>query len=298
MKEVPFLTVRIQITAPAKINLTLDISGRRSDGYHLIRTVMQSVDLCDTVTLRLQAHGGIEIQCSSPAVPDDQRNIAYQAAQAFFAAAGCEGQGVSIKIKKKIPVAAGLAGGSADAAAVLLGLNALLDQPIPHDRLLDIAEQLGADVPFCLTGGTMLAEGIGSLLSPLPDMPDCFIVLAKPEHGVSTRDAYRLFDSLETVRHPDVDDVAEAICEGDLAHVSKLLANVFEETNHSPEIGRIKETMRRYGCVGCCMSGSGPSVFGLFADKGDAEDCVSELKQGYDEVFLCRPLSHGCRVND
>lgn len=298
MKEVHFLTVRIQITAPAKINLTLDILGRRSDGYHLIRTVMQSIDLCDTVTLRQEPNSGIEIQCSSSAVPNDQRNLAYKAAQAFFKAAGCEGQGVSIKIKKRIPVAAGLAGGSTDAAAVLLGLNTMSNEPLTRDELMDVAEQIGADIPFCLAGGTMLAEGIGSLLSPLPDMPECFLVLAKPEHGVSTKEAYRLFDSLKSVKHPDVDGVAEAICEGNLGQTGQLLANVFEETNHAPDIGRIKETMRRYGCVGCCMSGSGPSVFGLFADKGDADDCVSDLKHDYDEVFLCRPLPFGCRVND
>ncbi|MCI8496648.1 MAG: 4-(cytidine 5'-diphospho)-2-C-methyl-D-erythritol kinase [Clostridiales bacterium] len=289
--------MRIQITAPAKINLSLDISGRRSDGYHLIRTVMQSIDLCDTVTLRLEDHCGISVRCSSSAVPENEHNIAFKAAQAFFKTIQNESYGVSIKIKKRIPVAAGLAGGSTDAAAVLLGLNHLLNGPLSTDELMDVAEQVGADVPFCIEGGTMLAEGIGSLLSPLPNLPDCFLVLAKPQEGVSTKEAYRLFDSLTSVRHPDVDGIAQAICAGNLVQTSALLSNVFEEVNPPSDVSHIKETMRRHGCIGCCMSGSGPSVFGLFQDKSRADGCISELKHDYEEVFLCRPLSHGCRMD-
>ena len=172
--------MKLTVNAPAKINLTLDIIGRRNDGYHLVKMLMQSVDVCDTVTVWDDADSPIQVFCNREEIPVSEANTAYRAAQAFFEAAKIENPCIGIKIKKRIPMAAGLAGGSADAAAVIVALDRMFETRLSEAELTDIGERVGADVPFCIFGGTMLAEGIGTILTPLPDLPDCYIVLSKP----------------------------------------------------------------------------------------------------------------------
>lgn len=291
--------MKVVLKASAKINLLLDILGRRDDGYHLVQMIMQSVDLQDTVTIiSTENPEEIKVICAGNGdVPEDETNTAYKAAKRFFEETGVEKTGISIKIKKRIPVAAGLAGGSADAAAVIAGLNELFHCGLDDDKLADIGEAVGADVPFCLQGGTMLAEGIGTILSPLPDMPACFIVLCKPESGVSTAEAYRDFDSLPSCDHPDFEDMSDAICIRSLEEIGKSVANVFEQSTKLSEISAIKQTMNSFGAVGACMSGSGPTVFGLFENRGDADRCCSELRDSYPFAVICEPCSDGLEID-
>lgn len=290
--------MRITVTAPAKINITLDILGKRADGYHVLKMVMQSVSLSDTVTVWNEDDGKISVTCNADSVPCDDSNIAARAAREFFSFAGIENPGIGIKIKKRIPVAAGLAGGSADGAAVLLALNELFSTGFSASELCEPGLKVGADIPFCLLGGTMLAEGTGGILTPLPDLAPCHIVLVKPKQSVSTKEAYTLADTAEILRHPDTDDVVEAICGGDLKAVGAGLCNVFEQVIKLDEIDEIKSVMLGCGALGACMSGSGPSVFGIFDDKGAADDCLNELVYKDMEAYICSPESRGCRVED
>lgn len=282
--------MKVVLKACAKINLLLDIMGRRDDGYHIVKMVMQSVDLQDTVIVSLTGEPGeIKLICTGAEIPEDSSNIAYKAAELFYEETELTNPGICIKIKKKIPVAAGLAGGSADAAAVLTALNSLHDDVLPIEQLADIAENLGADVPFCLTGGTMLSEGIGTILSPLPDMPECFIVIAKPDMSVITAEAYKAFDSLKDVSHPDCQNMIDAICMRDLSAVSKSVGNVFEQVIEDDTVAMIRTVMRDNGASAACMSGSGPSVFGIFENKSDADHCASELRDFTEQAVVCKP---------
>lgn len=292
--------MKVAVKASAKINLLLDIVGKRGDGYHLLQTIMQSVDLRDTVTVSLTGEpGGIRLSCSgNDDIPLDERNTAHKAATRFFKETGTENPGISIKIKKKIPSSAGIAGGSADAAAVLLALNSIFHGVASDEQLFNIGEKIGADVPFCLHGGTMLAEGIGTILSPLPDMPSCFIVLAKPEAAVSTLRAYGEFDKLSEVNHPELEAMTDAVRAGDLKAVCSHMGNVFEQSINLPEIAKIKELMLSFGAVGACMSGSGPTVFGIFESRDDAQHCCAELRDSVAFAAVCEPCSKGCELDD
>ncbi|MCI9272768.1 MAG: 4-(cytidine 5'-diphospho)-2-C-methyl-D-erythritol kinase [Clostridiales bacterium] len=290
--------MKITVDAPAKINLTLDIIGKRNDGYHLVKMLMQSVDLCDSVTVWDTGDNDVSLSCDQEGVPDNQSNIAYKAAAAFFAHTGLVNPGIGIKIKKRIPIAAGLAGGSADGAAVLVALNHLMGTELTLDELCDIGETIGADLPFCLVGGTMVASGIGTILTPAPDLPDCYLVIAKPPIQVSTKEAYSLCDDRERWQPPYTDDAVEAVCDGSLPLIGRTFYNEFEELLQLKEVERIKQIMKDCGALGASMSGSGPSVFGLFSEKGEAEDCADVLKEQYQEVFVCRPMDRGCTVED
>ncbi len=285
--------MRMSAEACAKLNLTLDILGKREDGYHLLRMVMQSVTLCDTVTVWTDNGGGITLQCSQEGVPCDHRNTAYRAAELFFETTGLQNEGIGIKIKKRIPHGAGLGGGSADAAAVLRLLNELFSTCLSDRALCDIGLQVGADVPFCLMGGTMLAEGTGTLLSPLSDLEPCYFVIVKPDISISTADAYRKCDEVTPTRRPDTDKVVDAVLEHDLTALGKQLCNVFEEVIGLPEAEHVKSVMHEAGALGACMSGSGSAVFGMFAEKSAAEDCRKRLEGEFDEVFVCRPAQSG-----
>ena len=292
--------MKVVLKASAKINLLLDILGQRDDGYHLVQMILQSVDLQDIITITSTGNQGeLKVVCNgNDNVPQDETNTAYKAAKCFFEETGTENTGVSIKIKKKIPVSAGLAGGSADAAAVIAGLNELFHCGLNDKKLADIGELIGADVPFCLQGGTMLAEGIGTILSPLPDMPDCAVLLCKPEAGVFTAEAYKDFDNLSSCTHPDFEDVSDAICIRSLDDIGKNIANVFEQSIKLPEIAAIKQIMYSFGAVGACMSGSGPTVFGLFKNHGDADRCCSELREHYPFAVVCEPCSNGVEFDN
>lgn len=290
--------MKITVNAPAKINLSLDILGKRNDGYHLVKMLMQSVDLSDTVTVSDTGEEGISLSCNVETLPDGEENIAYRAASAFFAYTKLENPGITIKIKKRIPVAAGLAGGSADAAAVLVALNQLMDTGLSEEELCDMGEKLGADIPFSIIGGTMVASGIGTILTPVPDLPACYFVIAKPPLQVSTKDAYALADERERWGRPRTDEAVEAVCEGRLKAIGKALYNDFEEILPLEDVRFIKQMMKDCGALGACMSGSGPSVFGLFAEKGEAEDCADTLRDHYGEVFVCSPADRGCTIED
>lgn len=279
----------IKLNAPAKINLLLDIISRLPNGYHNLFMVMQAVDLCDEVEVSLRDDGEICLECSEKALPTDSKNIAYRAAQKFFETTG-KTQGADIKLNKNIPFAAGLAGGSTDAAAVLKALNILCETKLSDEQLCAIGVKLGADVPFCIKGGTMLALDIGQVLAPLPKLNDCFIVLVKPDVDVSTKEAYEAFDTADYIRHPDCNAMLHAAANGDFDGVIKNVSNVFEQFIEVPQRADIKAVMRDCGCLTCCMSGSGPTVFGIFDDEEKAIDCTEKMKAKYTKVYLTKPL--------
>lgn len=292
--------MEVSVKASAKINLLLDIVGKRSDGYHLLQTVMQSVDLHDTVTVALAGGAGeIGLSCSGGEnIPLDARNTAHKAASYFFKETGVENPGVSIHIEKRIPSCAGIAGGSAGAAAVLLALNRIFGGAASDAQLLNISAKIGADVPFCLIGGTMLAEGIGTDLSVLPTIPPCFIVLAKPADAVSTLRAYGEFDKLSEVNHPELEAMTDAVRAGDLKAVCSRMGNVFEQSINLPVIAEIKELMLGFGALGACMSGSGSTVFGIFENGEAARQCCEKLCTDVAFAAVCRPCAKGCEIED
>lgn len=285
--------MEIVVKAPAKINLTLNVGGRREDGYHQVDTIMQTVDLADRITVRLIQDGSIHLHLSDSTLPADEHNTAWKAAAAFFQQTQTDHPGVEIHIQKNIPQQAGLAGGSADAAGLLVALDRLLDTRLTTEQLCDIGAGIGADVPFCVLGGAAFAEGIGTILSPLPSMPDCFVVIARPDCGVSTREAYRRIDAIEPSRRPNHSVVTDALCAGDLATISRNLCNVFEEAIALPDVQHIQKIMRCCQTLGSQMTGSGSAVFGFFEDKAQASHCAELLRKTYSAVFVCRPCSWG-----
>ncbi len=290
--------MKVTVRAYAKINLTLDIVGKREDDYHLLESVMQSVSLHDTVTVSTDNSGEISVSTTNDTIADDKTNIAYRAAEAFFAHTGIENPGVDIRIKKRIPTGAGMAGGSADGAAVIIALNEIHSAGLSEEQLCDIGETVGADIPFCLTGGTMMVRGIGNILSPLPDLAECFIVVAKPEDSVSTGAAYKAVDEYtDRLVHPMTEDACGDICAEDIKTLSSRLCNVFEQALELPGSLAIRDSMLENGALGACMTGSGSAVFGLFEDEDDAKKCCDILKKTYDDVFLTEPVSRGCEID-
>ena len=280
---------KLTLEAPAKINLLLDIICRLPNGYHSLCMVMQSVDLCDTVEVTLRDDGIINLICSEAALPTDSKNIAYRAAEKFFEATSSN-CGADISLTKRIPFEAGLAGGSTDAAAVLKALNELCDTKLGTRELCAIGVKLGADVPFCICGGTMLAQDIGQVLAELPPLRDCFIVLVKPDVGVSTKEAFEAFDTAESIRHPDCNAMIHAAANSDFDGITKNVGNVFEQFIEVPQRAEIKATMRNHGSLACCMSGSGPTVFGIFDTKEKAEKCAAAIPTKLGKAFVTKPI--------
>lgn len=262
----------IHLKALAKINLGLDVTGQREDGYHLVRMIMQTVELYDQVTIEKSAQTGIILETNLKFLPVDQHNIAYKAA-ALLMQQCPQITGVVIRIHKCIPVAAGMAGGSTDAAAVLYGMNRLFQLGFSMKQLMEFGLILGADVPYCLMRGTALAEGIGEDLKRIPDMPDCSIIIAKPPVSVSTRTVYEKLDSMTELKHPDIDALLKDLQEKNLHNLADHMGNILEEVTIPlhPEIAQIKALMKEQGAMNAMMSGSGPTVFGLYADKEKAE---------------------------
>ncbi|MBC8570134.1 4-(cytidine 5'-diphospho)-2-C-methyl-D-erythritol kinase [Zongyangia hominis] len=287
----------IKIKAPAKINLSIDVVGKRYDGYHLLRMINQSIDLMDTVTVSLGEFDGVVIECEDERVPKDERNTVYKACRAFFAHTGREPVGVRVEIEKEIPIEAGLAGGSADAAAVLVALNHLLETGLSVEELCGIGEKVGADVPFCIQGGTAFVEGIGEVLSPLPPLPKCYFVVSKPDLSIRTADCFRAFDGEGISRRPDIDKITAAVIAGEIGEMASSMCNVLEEVGHYEQIESLKALMLREDALGAVMSGSGSAVVSVFEDKGDAKRCVRELEAaGYADTFLCKPVEYGCTI--
>ena len=258
---------QIRLKAHGKINIGLDVTGKRPDGYHLVRMILQTVDLHDDIVVRRQKEG-IVIKTNRPFIPCDERNLAYKAAKALMDAYDLPG-GIRIDIGKRIPVAAGMAGGSTDAAAVLKAMNAIYELQMSQEEMDKIAVKLGADVPFCLRRGTYLAEGIGEELTKLPDMPRCYCLLVNPGFGVSTKQAYEKIDAIPELIHPDIDSVINRLGRKDLEGIASFMGNVLEQAviPDYPEIQRIKDRLKESGAIGAMMSGSGPTVFGLFDQK-------------------------------
>ncbi len=287
-KNLDMLTVK----AFAKINLALDVLHKRPDGYHEVAMVMQAVSLADTITLTSHP-GDIVLNVSIAGLPGDASNLAYRAAALLKEYAGIQ-QGVCITLDKRIPLAAGLAGGSADAAAVLKGLNNLWELNLSLDELSKLAAKLGSDVPFCLYNGTMLATGRGELLSPLPPLPKCYVILAKPAIEVPTAWVYQQFKADRVQIRPDITAMSKFLEQGSIAGVAGNLANVLESVTipAHPEIAKIKESMLKYGAMAALMSGSGPTVFGLAGCQKQAEVIASRLKtEGIPEVFVAETVS-------
>ncbi len=285
--------MKVTYDAAAKINLMLDILARLDNGYHSLFMLMQSVDLYDTVTVETTDGGDIKITSSEEGIPCDKRNIAYKAAEAFFKSTGVKNKGISIHIEKRIPFAAGMAGGSADGAAVIAALNDIYETALTQQELCAIGLKVGADVPFCLTGGTCLAQNVGEILSPLPALEECYIVLAKPERGVSTKEAFAAFDTADNIRHLDTCGMLYAASTGDLYEICKRTKNVFEQLIEVPERVPIKSTLNRHGAISACMSGSGPTVYGIFDDESKAQSAAEALKSIVKDIHITKPVKKG-----
>lgn len=283
--------------AYAKVNLGLDIVGLREDGYHLVKMIMQTIDLFDVLTFQPAERPGIFLKLSEKStipdvadVPTDGRNLIVKAAGRILEKAGIPEFGVEILLEKHIPMAAGMAGGSTDCAAALRGVAELMELDLGEKELAEIGVSLGADVPYCLMGGTALSEGIGEVLTPLPALPPCGFLIVKPEFGASTKEVYGAYDRLmpEEIRHPDIDGMTEALKQGDLSGVAARLGNVLEPVTVAmhPQIRTIEDLIRRSGVKDTIMTGSGPTVFGILPETiKDAEHaaeksrCISEIKE-------------------
>lgn len=283
----------MKVKAAAKINLMLDILKKLPNGYHSLFMIMQSIDLYDNVTVENNSVNEIIIKCNKAGVPCNEKNIAHKCAKAFFDYCDVEDRGVTIEIEKNIPMAAGVAGGSADGAAVLYCLNKIYNTNLTDKELCNIGNKVGADIPFSLTGGTAVTLGTGNVIASVTDLPECYIVLVKPDQDVSTPEAYAEFDALTRVRHLDRVSMIDAVSNGDYEKICLLCGNVFEQAVEVPKRPHIKGVMRKCGADACCMSGSGPTVFGLFSNKENAEQCYDKLCKKYDNVFICKPVNKG-----
>ena len=282
--------------AAAKINLALDILGRREDGYHLMRMVMQSVSLFDLVTLEvIPGASGIHLECSAPEIPCDSRNLAWKAAERLLEAAGIQAA-VHISIEKNIPSQAGMAGGSADAAAVLAGLNEMLGDPLPKERLYETGLSVGADVPFCMAGGTKLVEGIGERISPLPQLPESFFIIAKPVSGVATGPCFQRYDRLSQAEHPDIPAMLTALQGGNRPDIFRHMKNVLEQAADCTAVAELQKSLAAFHPLGCAMTGSGSAVAAAFGSKAEAENCLrglAHLREKGTRLFFVTPVPYG-----
>ncbi|TXC85037.1 4-(cytidine 5'-diphospho)-2-C-methyl-D-erythritol kinase [Metabacillus litoralis] len=282
--------MRVLEKAPAKINLSLDVLHKREDGFHEVEMIMTTIDLADRVELVDLPYEDIRIVSHNRFVPDDQRNLAYQAAKLLKERYNIK-KGISISITKTIPVAAGLAGGSSDAAATLRGLNRLWKLGLSLDELAQLGAEIGSDVAFCVYGGTALATGRGEIIQHINPPPHCWVVLAKPTIGVSTADVYKNL-KVDSIKHPDVRGMVQALEAGDYDGICDLMGNVLESvTLHMhPEVANIKDQMKRFGADAVLMSGSGPTVFGLVQYESRLPRVYNGLRGFCDQVFAVRML--------
>lgn len=283
--------MELSMKAYAKINLTLDVIGKRSDGYHELRTIMQTISLYDTVSIKKNV-SGIKVKTNLAYLPRDNNNIAYKAAELFFAHQKIDNFGIEINIKKSIPVAAGLAGGSSDAAATLILLNKMFETNLSLEQLAKLGKAIGADVPYCIHGGTALAEGIGEKLTFLKPIPKVNILIAKPPINVSTAYVYGKLNLSKILFHPDTDGVLKAIDVENLIGISKRLYNVLEEVTAKeyPVIEEYKSIMTDNGALGSIMSGSGPTVFGIFDNEENAKRAYNLFLGRENEAYLTESI--------
>ena len=287
---------RIELKALAKINLGLDVLRRREDGYHEVRMIMQTIGLCDELEIRKTKQPGIQVETNLYYLPTNENNLVYKAAQLLKDEFGLR-DGIGIRLRKRIPVAAGMAGGSSDAAAVLWGMNQMYKLGLSRQELMDRGVKLGADVPYCVLRGTALAEGIGEKLSVLPPMPKCYILIAKPGISVSTKFVYENLhaNDLRPEQHPDVDAMIRAMEKKDLGLLASRMGNVLETVTVPayPMIDEIKRFMVEHGALGAMMSGSGPTVFGIYDTRGKARQAYRELRSRKlaKQVYLTTPYN-------
>lgn len=270
---------RLELKALGKINLGLDVLGRRENGYHDVRMVMQTVYLYDRIIMKKSKTPGIRLETNLYYLPVNENNLAYQAAQMLMDEFHME-EGVSIQLDKHIPVAAGMAGGSSNAAAVLFGMNRMFSLGLSQKELMERGVKLGSDVPYCIMRGTVLAEGIGEILTPLSPMPKCYVLIAKPAISVSTKMVYEKLDSHEIEDHPDIDGILAGLKAGDLKKVAGSMGNVLERVTVDayPVIDQIKKMMIKEGALNAMMSGSGPTVFGIFEEKATARKAADAIR--------------------
>lgn len=280
----------MKIKAYAKINIALDVVGKRDDGYHLLKMIMQTVDLYDVIEI-IKTDLDIKLNCNKPYVPTDERNLAYKAAKLFKETYNIE-DGVSINLIKNIPVSAGMAGGSTDAAGVLKLMNKIFNINASDEELMALGLKLGADVPYCINGGTALCEGIGEKITQLKSFKDKIVVIVKPPFGVSTKEVYKDFDLSKVIFHPRTEDIMKAMENDDIHFVANNMKNLLENVTLRKHrvILNIKELMKYYDALGTMMSGSGPTVFAFFDDMLKAQVCYDEMKKKYKDVFLSRTI--------
>ena len=284
---------RMSEEAFAKINLTLDVRSKRPDGYHEIESVMQAISLSDGLMVTLKDEPGISLRANQWNLPSGPDNLAYKAGELYLRATNLTGKGLHIELNKRIPMLAGLGGGSSDAAAMLRCLNIMSGKRLPQEELLELAAQIGSDVPFCLLGGTALAKGRGELVAPIWPIPACSIVLCKPKFDISTPALFQRLDERPSAHHPDNRAALLALKNGDLRQLAASLGNIFEEVlpqEQWEEIFAIRSIMLEKGGLAASMSGTGPTVFGLFEDPEDAYQAAKTLRIYYSSVFLARPV--------
>lgn len=276
----------------AKINLTLDVVGKREDGYHDLKSVMQTISIRDDIEIDIDTAKEWTLSCTDETIPCDERNLAWKAAKVFFEATKKDPNGLSIRIHKRIPKEAGLGGGSADAGAVLRALNKHYGNPFSILALAEIGAQVGSDVPFCTLCGTAMVEGRGERLRKLPNMPDCVIVVCKPSFSVSTPELYEKLDQTEIAKHPDNQAMESALLAGDLGKVAENLYNVFDPvvTADNLELNYIKSIFNSYGSVGQVMTGSGSAVFAILPNFEYAAVVCNMLRDNYPDVFIAKPV--------
>ena len=286
---------RMRLQAFAKINLGLDVLGKREDGYHEVRMIMQTIRMYDQLDMRKSVEPGIHLTTNKKYIPVDENNLVWRAAKLMMDTCGIM-EGVSIHLHKVIPVAAGMAGGSSDAAATLVGMNRLFHCGLSKEKLMELGVQIGADVPYCVLRGTALAEGIGEKLTVLPPMPDCWILIGKPGISVSTKYVYTTLDLNTDTVHPDIDGMKKALEDGNLYGITERMGNVLQDVTIPayPEVERIKEQMKTLGAVNAMMSGSGPTVFGIFDNEEKAQEACQKLRESgsCQQVFLTVPFNN------
>ena len=291
----------MRLRALAKINLGLDILRKREDGYHEVRMIMQTIQMYDVLEIRRVKKPGISLSVNYPYIPNDERNLVYKAAKLLMDEFQVK-SGVDIRLEKFIPVVAGMAGGSSDAAAALVGINRLFKLGLSEKDLMDRAVNIGADVPYCVMRGTALAEGIGEKLTRITPVPDCFVLIGKPGINVSTKAAYESLQLDKITTHPDIDGMIKDIECGNLLAMTEKMGNVFEPgiIGKYPVIGEIKELMEAHGALKAMMSGSGPTVFGIFDDRKKMEAAAASLRESRlaKTVFATEVTKAGGRTND
>lgn len=285
----------MRLQAFAKINLGLDVLGKREDGYHEVRMIMQTIRMYDQLDMRKSVEPGIHLTTNKKYIPVDENNLVWRAAKLMVDTCGIM-EGVSIHLHKVIPVAAGMAGGSSDAAATLVGMNRLFHCGLSKEKLMELGVQIGADVPYCVLRGTALAEGIGEKLTVLPPMPDCWILIGKPGISVSTKYVYTTLDLNTDTVHPDIDGMKKELEDGNLYGITERMGNVLQDVTIPayPEVERIKEQMKTLGAVNAMMSGSGPTVFGIFDNEEKAQEACQKLRESgsCQQVFLTVPFNN------